>query len=224
MPITNIQKYGETLALISDTGAKRLAYPTNNGETYLVSGTGGGDRPTTLQRFGDQLELVYSNGAKQTAFPTPSGTYTLGYITAPTTPRFIWPFPLRDVSSEFGPRRGRLHAGMDFAGGAASLGANIRASARGVVYRARTWGGYGQTVILNHGGGLFTLYGHMITGSFQVSEGQTVNQSQVLGRVGNTGDSTGPHLHFETHEGGYRWYASARNPRIFIPRENARAA
>lgn len=151
-------------------------------------------------------------------------TETPGTIPPSTGTRFIWPFPLSVVTSEFGMRNGRLHAGMDFSGGPAVAGATIPASANGIV--ENTWttgqhGGYGNVVLLNHGSGLFTLYAHMQDNSFMVRKGQTVHQGDGLGKLGNTGQSYGAHLHFETHEGGYRWDASAVNPRIFIPKYNA---
>lgn len=148
-----------------------------------------------------------------------------GTIPPTSGTRFIWPFPLTVVTSEYGMRNGRLHAGMDFAGGPAVAGAVIPASANGIV--ENTWtvgqhGGYGNVVLLNHGGGLFTLYAHMQNNSFMVHKGQTVHQGDGLGRLGNTGQSYGAHLHFETHEGGYRWDASSVNPRVFIPKWNAK--
>lgn len=140
----------------------------------------------------------------------------------PSQARFIWPFSLDLVTSEYGPRRGRLHAGIDFGNGAANVEGNpIRASSSGKVYVAGVHGGYGNTVILDHGQGLFTLYGHMSPGTMAVSVGQTVTQNQNLGGIGHSGQSRGNHLHFETHEGGYRWNASSRDPRQFIPKWNA---
>lgn len=151
---------------------------------------------------------------------------TPGTIPPSSGARFIWPFPLSVVTSEYGMRNGRLHAGMDFSGGPAVAGATIPASANGTVYGTfvtGTHGGYGNCVILSHGGGLYTLYAHMQDNSFMVRKGQTVHQGDGLGKLGNTGNSYGAHLHFETHQGGYRWNASSVNPRVFIPYWNARS-
>ena len=113
-------------------------------------------------------------------------------------------FPARgEVTSEFGSRWGRLHAGIDIAG---PIGTPIWAARAGTVVVAGAQSGYGTTVVLDHGGGMTTLYGHQ--SRLAVRTGETVRQGQVIGYVGNTGQSTGPHLHFETRFGG-----SPRNPR-----------
>jgi len=91
----------------------------------------------------------------------------------------------------------RFHAGLDFA---ASYGSTIRAANAGIVIFAGWYGGYGRAVIINHGGGLTTLYGH--TSEIFVSEGQRVERGQAIAAVGSTGFSTGPHLHFEVRRDG----------------------
>ncbi|MBD2384466.1 murein hydrolase activator EnvC family protein [Cylindrospermum sp. FACHB-282] len=91
----------------------------------------------------------------------------------------------------------RFHAGLDFA---ASYGSTIRAADSGTVIFAGWYGGYGRAVIINHGGGITTLYGH--TSELYVSEGQSVQRGQAIAAVGSTGFSTGPHLHFEVRRNG----------------------
>lgn len=95
----------------------------------------------------------------------------------------------------FGTRK--LHTGIDLNAGA---GTAIKAAASGSVILARTYGGYGRAVVIDHGGGLSTLYAHQ--SSILVSEGQRVERGEVIGYVGCTGYCTGPHLHFETREWG----------------------
>jgi murein DD-endopeptidase MepM/ murein hydrolase activator NlpD len=113
-------------------------------------------------------------------------------------------FPSRGpVTSEFGSRWGRLHAGIDIG---APTGTPIWAAKSGTVIFAGTQNGYGSTVIVDHGGGMTTLYAHQ--SRIATSNGAQVSQGQVIGYVGSTGQSTGPHLHFETRYGG-----SPRNPR-----------
>lgn len=118
----------------------------------------------------------------------------------------IWPVS-GPVTSEFGPRWGRLHEGIDIAG---VTGTNIVAAKAGVVTFAGWLGGYGRTLIIDHGGGLQTLYGH--NSALLVDEGHRVERGQVIARLGNTGLSTGPHLHFEVRVNG-----EPVNPRRYLP-------
>ena len=107
------------------------------------------------------------------------------------------------VTSGFGSRfhpilhRTRMHAGVDFGAG---FGASIRAAAGGVVIMSGYSRGYGNCIIVDHGGGVTTLYGHC--SARLVHEGQTVKQGEIIGRVGATGMATGPHLHFEVRRNG----------------------
>lgn len=102
------------------------------------------------------------------------------------------------VTSGFGYRWGVLHAGIDIANG---VGTPIKAAKAGTVIIAG-WndGGYGNWVIIDHGGGFSTLYGHM--SKIRTSQGATVKQGQQIGDMGSTGNSTGPHVHFETRVNG----------------------
>ena len=88
----------------------------------------------------------------------------------------------------------RFHAGMDFA---APTGTDIYATGNGTVISAGWEQGYGNCVQINHNYGYQTLYGHM--SAFKVRAGQTVKRGDVIGLVGSTGKSTGPHLHYEVH-------------------------
>jgi murein DD-endopeptidase MepM/ murein hydrolase activator NlpD len=107
------------------------------------------------------------------------------------------------ITSEFGYRTHpilgyqRFHGGIDFG---ADTGTTIRAAAAGVVIVAEWYGGYGNTVIVDHGGGITTLYGH--AERFYVAAGATVQKGQPIAAVGSTGLSTGPHLHFEVRQNG----------------------
>ncbi len=115
---------------------------------------------------------------------------------------FIW--PLRGVlTSRFGFRRHpifrirQFHQGLDVS---AARGTPVKAAYGGTVLFAGWYGGYGKLVILDHGQGTSTLYGHL--SAILVSPGQRVPQGHVIGRVGSTGYSTGPHLHFEVRQNG----------------------
>jgi murein DD-endopeptidase MepM/ murein hydrolase activator NlpD len=112
--------------------------------------------------------------------------------------------PLRGaLTSRFGRRthplfgRRHFHTGVDIA---APRGSPVRAAMDGTVLYAGWYGGYGKLIVLDHGQGLSTLYGHL--SSILVSPGARVARSQVIGRVGSTGYSTGPHLHYEVRRNG----------------------
>ncbi len=108
---------------------------------------------------------------------------------------FIWPVN-GVVTSGFGWRWGRMHEGIDIA---APTGTSIRAAAAGTVIFAGWMGGYGNLTIIDHGNGLATAYGHQ---SAIYVGGGSVSQGTVIGAVGSTGNSTGPHLHFEVRVNG----------------------
>ncbi len=115
-----------------------------------------------------------------------------------------WSMPLEGrVSSEFGMRklghedRARMHKGLDIA---APEGTPIQAARGGVVEFAGERGGYGNTVVVDHGDGTRTLYAH--ASELLVEEGQRVRRGEQIAKVGSTGRSTGPHLHFEVRRDG----------------------
>ncbi|MEM9540132.1 MAG: peptidoglycan DD-metalloendopeptidase family protein [Cyanobacteria bacterium P01_E01_bin.42] len=118
------------------------------------------------------------------------------------TQTFIAPHNAR-LSSKFGWRQHpiwggrRLHSGIDFAG---EYGSPIYAADSGIVILAQWYGGYGKTVVIDHGQGITTLYGH--ASKFFVREGQPVKKGAAIAEVGSTGFSSGPHLHFEIREDG----------------------
>jgi len=99
------------------------------------------------------------------------------------------------VSSGFGHRLGRWHAGVDYA---VSAGTPVRAAAPGVVVLSRRLGDYGRLVVVDHGEGLATLYAHL--DESLVRRGSLIGALAVVGLVGSTGRTTGPHLHFEVRE------------------------
>ncbi len=108
----------------------------------------------------------------------------------------IWPVNA-PITSPFGWRWGRMHEGIDLG---AAYGSPIAAAAAGVVIYAGWEGGYGNLVVIDHGGGLASAYGHQ--SRIAVSVGQSVSQGETIGYVGSTGHSTGPHLHFEVRVNG----------------------
>lgn len=119
-----------------------------------------------------------------------------------------WAWPARGpITSGFGTRWGRFHEGIDVGVG---TGTSVRASRSGRVTRAGWDGGYGKVVMISHGGGLSTVYAHL--SEIDVSVGEQVDQGQVVGLSGNTGNSTGPHLHFEVRVNG-----TQKNPLSYLP-------
>ncbi|MCL6634866.1 MAG: M23 family metallopeptidase [Peptococcaceae bacterium] len=120
--------------------------------------------------------------------------------------RLSWPAS-GGIESPFGRRWGRMHEGIDIG---ASYGSSVTASAGGTVTGAGWEGGYGKTVEISHGGGLVTRYAHL--SSINVSVGQRVERGQLIGLVGATGNTTGPHLHFEVLING-----EPRNPVNYLP-------
>jgi murein DD-endopeptidase MepM/ murein hydrolase activator NlpD len=119
-----------------------------------------------------------------------------GPSSTPSSSGLIWPAS-GPVTSPFGFRWGRMHEGIDIG---ASYGSAIHAAASGTVIYCGWESGYGNLTVIDHGGNLATAYGHQ--SSIAVACGQQVSQGQVIGYVGSTGHSTGPHLHFEVRING----------------------
>ena len=123
-----------------------------------------------------------------------------------------WPLSSRRITSQFGWRihpifgTSKFHSGIDIGAG---MGEPVWAAAGGVVIHSGWMGGYGKAVIIDHGGGLTTLYAH--NSRLVVKNGETVKKGQVIAHAGSTGYSTGPHLHFEV-----RKYGKPVNPRSYM--------
>jgi murein DD-endopeptidase MepM/ murein hydrolase activator NlpD len=124
------------------------------------------------------------------------GATTASVSRSPSASGFIWPVS-GPVTSGFGWRWGRLHEGIDIA---VPTGTPVAAAAAGTVIYSGWMGGYGNLVVIDHGGGLSTAYGH--NSSLASGVGQPVAQGQVIAYSGSTGHSTGPHVHFEVRVGG----------------------
>ena len=145
--------------------------------------------------LGSPLQLVKWNGQWLDAAASDG-------VAPRTSSGIFWPVQAR-ITSTFGMRRhpvlgyARMHKGMDFG---APHGQPIAAAAEGQVVRAGWAGGYGQQVRIAHGNGLVTSYSHM--SRIAVAPGTLVHAGQLIGHVGSTGLSTGPHLHFETLRNG----------------------
>jgi murein DD-endopeptidase MepM/ murein hydrolase activator NlpD len=137
--------------------------------------------------------------AAQTTSQSRSTSRSTSYSMPARTPSasgFIWPVH-GVVTSIFGWRWGRMHEGIDIA---VASGTPVVSAAGGMVIVAGWMGGYGNLVVVDHGNGIATAYGHNT--NVAVSVGQAVAQGQLIAYSGNTGNSTGPHVHFEVRVGG----------------------
>lgn len=119
---------------------------------------------------------------------------------------FSWPIR-GEVSSEFGSRSGRFHDGIDIR---SEPGRPVRASASGKVVFSGKFGSYGNLILIRHPNAYFTAYGH--NSENLVREGDEVSKGSIIAKVGNTGNATGYHLHFEIRSG-----SRAMNPLFFLP-------
>lgn len=148
------------------------------------------------------MDMFYGTGGY--AGIGPSGSYT-GDFGDFVGGSFSWPVPSNTrITSFYGYRthpvtgqKGKFHQGVDIAAG---MGVDIVASGEGTVTYVGYLGSYGNTVMINHGGGIETLYAH--NSRLVVSPGQKVSQGDVISKAGSTGRSTGPHLHFEIRKNG----------------------
>lgn len=151
----------------------------------LYAGLSDGKRAIELMRWGTGNKFYHANGegARKGLMRTPVDGAR--------------------ISSGFGPRLhpilrySRMHQGIDFAAG---TGTPVLASASGRIIRAGWGGGYGNIVMIDHGKGIVTRYAHL--SKIDAKQGQRVEQGQRIGRVGSTGMSTGPHLHYEVWQNG----------------------
>ncbi|WP_143048651.1 M23 family metallopeptidase [Frigoribacterium sp. MCBA15_019] len=169
----------------------------------------------TLKTNVDHTEAEYQKGVEESrAAAAAAAAATNGTALGVVSPQG-WTRPAGgNISSGFGMRVNPvthayiLHAGTDLAAGCNSP---IYAATAGVVTYAGWYGGYGNFVLIDHGNGVTTGYGHQPNGGIMVSVGQAVGTGQQIGHVGSTGNSTGCHLHFETRVGGV-----AQNPQPFM--------
>lgn len=146
------------------------------------------DHMQELQLQSAALAAKIQSAQSNSVVPAPTG--------AASAAGFVWPVHGL-LTSSFGWRWGRMHEGIDLA---VPNGTPVVSAAAGTVIVAGWMGGYGNLVVVDHGGGLATAYGHNT--SVTVGVGQSVAQGQLIAYSGNTGHSTGPHLHFEVRVNG----------------------
>lgn len=207
-------------------GSKQLAQLTDEMFKYDIDFDSDLDED---DRFSVVVDQTWRNGELKDTGPVLAAAFTIDgklksaflhtrdgkpeYFTADgrslRRPFIRMPIPYARLTSRFGARRHpvlgrmRMHKGVDYAAG---TGTPIMAAGDARVEFVGWRGGYGRTVILNHGGGRTTLYGHMSSFA-KIRRGQRIAQGTVIGRVGSSGLSTGPHLHYEFRVNGVH-----RNP------------
>jgi murein DD-endopeptidase MepM/ murein hydrolase activator NlpD len=189
--VVHVVKKGETLYRIA------RAYGMTAEDLAEVNGV----RDARALEIGDELFVPGATGAVEVP-PAPPGAPADPEPAVRAAPpegdrpgRLLW--PLKGVLySKFGPRQGQHHDGIDIA---APTGTIVTAAAAGKVVYAGEQSGYGSIVILRHAGGLLTVYAH--ASALLVREGDAVDAGAPVARVGQSGRTTGPHLHFEVREG-----------------------
>lgn len=161
-------------------------------------------RPETTDRIPAKQSSYRIRGTQATGMLSDSQKARL----RAKTRAWRWPTDYVTVTSNFGARKNEHHDGIDLR---ASVGTPVHAAYDGkVIYAGARISGYGRMVVLRHGGKLSTIYAH--NSKLYVKTGQKVRRGQLLALSGNTGRSSGPHVHFEVREG-----VTAINPLILLP-------
>lgn len=215
-----LNKVGAQILAKTETTSQEISFSNNNPNVREVSTTINYDRPRNAEAAFNNTggPLTLSNFESETE--EAEVTNQLRLIETTGNPAFLpsmWAH-LGKINNEYGFRRnpfgGRsyeFHAGMDIDG---ERGDMVVAPANGVVTKAGWQGGYGNLIEIDHQNGLATRYGHL--SKIDVAVGDTIGRGQLLGLVGSTGRSTGPHLHYEL-----RLNDKPINPRRFLPPEPA---
>lgn len=198
------------LALQKDAEAKKVEIEKKRAEQQVLLQRAENDRATAMQAYAEleassndiKRRLQEREAARKAAeaAAAASGSSSTTYVRG--SGQFSWPLN-GPITSPFGYRNhpifGRViaHSGIDIG---VDEGTVVHAADAGTIVEADWISGYGYAVIIDHGNGFSTLYGH--NSSLIVSEGQTVSRGQPIAYSGNTGNSTGPHLHFEIRLNG----------------------
>jgi murein DD-endopeptidase MepM/ murein hydrolase activator NlpD len=185
-----------------------LAYGVDYRELARVNGI---DDPDQLE-VGQTLLIPDAKRRLPVEVITPAARSDRRPRALPAGLRFQWPLEIGRVTSRFGPRRDVHHDGIDIS---APRGTPVRAAADGRVLYSDRLRGYGNLVIVDHGAGFATVYAHNTRND--VSAGERVGSGQVIATVGETGQTSGPHLHFEVREDNV-----ARDPLAYVPAHGGR--
>ena len=208
----------EAERLVADADEKRATVAAKEAEQQELLDQAIYDRDTSEQAYEELMaaseevaNMIRRSNMSYSGAPAGSGGM-IWPISGPVTSEFGWrTHPISgtrkyhsgiDIGADYGTPIAAAQSGtVEYAGWiGGDYGLPIYAAASGTVIHAGWISGYGNTVIIDHGGGVTTLYGH--NDSLNVGVGQTVSQGQVIAMCGSTGNSTGPHCHFEVRENG----------------------
>jgi murein DD-endopeptidase MepM/ murein hydrolase activator NlpD len=188
-------------AAAADSSARTSAAAAPAPRTSAAATDEGATTDVAQQLAAERMDARASRDRRPLPAPPPPPPPPPAPVVAPPPPPPPPPSHVRPgtgrLTSGYGSRWGRLHAGIDLAAG---VGAPISAVAAGTVVQAGSEGGYGRAVRLQHDDGTVSVYAHM--SELLVSAGQRVTAGTYLGLEGSSGNSTGPHLHFEIRVGG----------------------
>lgn len=191
-----------TLAGVASIGLAAATLDNAPAPTSLTTAAGNADQARA--EAAEQADRSARGSRTPAATPETSSPGLTASLTAPATPKaakaapaWVNPMSAGEVSSCYGPRWGTMHAGVDLF---TDENEPIVSVGKGTVVAAGwAYSGYGISVVVDHHNGYLTHYAHM--NKTAVGEGDEVKAGDVLGYEGSTGDSTGPHLHFEVHAG-----------------------
>jgi murein DD-endopeptidase MepM/ murein hydrolase activator NlpD len=193
--------YGVPVSTLIEVNRLKPSAPLQVGQRLFIPGaTATRQVETPRQLTTDERTALERSLQEDLSLPSAS---PLGEVPSPALPGirtdayFVWPLH-GPVTSPFGPRNGRLHAGMDI--GSPHYQEVVAAADGEVIYAGNTGRSLGKTVVLQHGQGIRTVYAHLSI--IIARERDTVRQGQAIGGVGDTGRATGPHLHFEVRRNG----------------------
>lgn len=230
LTVREAEKYISIKKTVTTTSVREIKYETvkrrdatkySGYRSVVQKGINGSERVTKTQIYIDGI-LYDTDYSYETLEEAVDEIVTVGtktsyngvYIGEASSSGFLWPAPsCHYISSPYGWRNSGWHNGVDLVkSGGGALGTPVIASKSGrVEVVQRSSSGYGNMVLINHGDGYKTRYAHMVKGSIKVSVGDYVEAGQTIGKVGSTGNSTGPHLHFEVIVNG-----ETRNPKNYI--------
>ncbi len=182
---------GERQNLVALAAIRRHSVASEVAQMEDLSAAQEAELEALIQERERELEAQQKAAGIAGGAESPAGA---GMFSWPVTGTITSPFGWRSNPFGGGPE---FHQGLDIA---APMGTTVTAAAAGTVIMAQWYGGYGNYILIDHGGGYSTGYGHL--SAIYVSDGQSVARGQAIGAVGSTGQSTGPHLHFEIRIAG----------------------